>query len=679
MYSFWEVFSVNMNRVSDVLNTVWKRIYDNLFQDVKLLLYLMVLIAVYRIAFIIIMEAYWEDATTWADVWTAFAKGWLLSYQTTGYLAGISFIACTALSLVWEKGANRLRMVIGSVYAVLLSVLFVARMPYYAQFKMGFNQLIFNTLRDDTSALTATIHEQYNLVLLVGAAIVLSYIAIVCLIKLLKKKVIPLPDMGSRIGNFSAKVAIIALIYHISVFCGNCGGMSYLDYFNWENAGITNDQLLNEAILDDGQALYRAYVCQERLEWSSGMNISEDELRAHALSLSDGTVADPRHLDDCLVKTASGASRPKHVILIIAESYANWPLEQQYKDLHIGDGMKSIIAQPNTAYLDRMLPNGYCTIAGIMGCLTGFSDVNLYMNYLPQTYKEVYSTSIAPQMARLGYRPVFFYGGPPSWEAVRDFTLSQGYEKFYGQSDYGNVTGNVWGCDDKHLFAEVLRALEKEESGFYTVMTTSNHSPFSVWLDGEGYPEDVVHKNLTDKQKDDWTLTKSLGHYWYADKYMAQFIKDVQKRFPDTLIMVVGDHADRMNLEATPRLYQRYAVPLIVTGKGVTKNLFPKDAAGSHINILPTLIELCAPKGFEYTSVGTSLTKGVKIGYSYGYWITAEEMGYTDRADGREAIDPTRAVKKSIPWKTIEREIVRGRSVSWWRIEKGNTEFTAAQ
>lgn len=269
MYSFWEVFSVNMNRVSDVLNTVWKRIYDNLFQDVKLLLYLMVLIAVYRIAFIIIMEAYWEDTTTWADVWTAFAKGWLLSYQTTGYLAGISFIACTALSLVWEKGANRLRMVIGSVYAVLLSVLFVARMPYYAQFKMGFNQLIFNTLRDDTSALTATIHEQYNLVLLVGAAIVLSYIAIVCLIKLLKKKVIPLPDMGSRIGNFSAKVAIIALIYHISVFCGNCGGMSYLDYFNWENAGITNDQLLNEAILDDGQALYRAYVCQERLEWSS--------------------------------------------------------------------------------------------------------------------------------------------------------------------------------------------------------------------------------------------------------------------------------------------------------------------------------------------------------------------------------------------------------------------------
>ena len=668
-----------MNRISDGLSTVWRRIYDNFFQDMKLLFFLMVLIAVYRIAFIVIMEAYWEDTTTWADVWTAFVKGWLLSYQTTGYLAGISFISCTALSFVWEKGARRLRMIIGSLYAIVFSILFVARMPYYAQFKMGFNQLIFNTLRDDTSALTATIHEQYNLALLVGAAIVLSYTAIVFLHKLLKKKVIPLPDMGTKWGNCAAKAATICFIYYMSVFCGNCGGLSYLDYFDWENAGVTGDQLLNEAILDDGQALYRAYVCQERLEWSSGMNIDEVQLLAYARALSDGTADDPRTLDDYLKKTADGAERPRHVILIIAESYANWPLMDQYRDLHIGDGMRSIIEQDNTAYVDRMLPNGYCTIAGIMGCLTGFNDVNLYMNYLPQTYENIYPTSIAPQMKRLGYRPVFFYGGPPSWEAVRDFTLSQGYEKFYGQSDYGDVTGNVWGCDDKHLFNAVLRELEKEESGFYTIMTTSNHSPFSVWLAGEEYPEDIVHANLTDKQKEDWTLTKSLGHYWYADKYMAQFIKDVQARYPDALIMVVGDHADRMNLEAAPRLYERYAVPLIVTGKGVTKDIFPPDTAGSHVNVLPTLIELCAPRGFEYTSVGTSLTKGSVIGFSYGYWITAEEMGYTDRAGEREAIDPAQEVAHSIPWQMIEEEVMRQRSVSWWRIENGNAIFTQQQ
>ena len=668
-----------MNRISGGLSTVWRRIYDNFFQDMKLLLFLMVLIAVYRIAFIVIMEAYWEDTTTWADVWTAFVKGWLLSYQTTGYLAGISFIACTALSFVWEKGARRLRMIIGSLYAIVFSILFVARMPYYAQFKMGFNQLIFNTLRDDTSALTATIHEQYNLALLVGIAIVLSYIAIVFLHKLLKKKVIPLPDMGTKWGNCAAKTAAICFIYYMSVFCGNCGGLSYLDYFDWENAGVTGDQLLNEAILDDGQALYRAYVCQERLEWSSGMNIDEVQLLAYARALSDGTADDPRTLDDYLRKTADGAERPRHVILIIAESYANWPLMDQYRDLHIGDGMRSIIEQDNTAYVDRMLPNGYCTIAGIMGCLTGFNDVNLYMNYLPQTYENIYPTSIAPQMKRLGYRPVFFYGGPPSWEAVRDFTLSQGYEKFYGQSDYGDVTGNVWGCDDKHLFSAVLQALEKEESGFYTIMTTSNHSPFSVWLAGEEYPEDIVHANLTDKQKEDWTLTKSLGHYWYADKYMAQFIKDVQARYPDALIMVVGDHADRMNLEATPRLYERYAVPLIVTGKGITKDMFPPDTAGSHVNVMPTLIELCAPRGFEYTSIGTSLTKGSVIGFSYGYWITAEEMGYTDRAGEREAIDPAQEVVHSIPWQMIEEEVMRQRSVSWWRIENGNAIFTQQQ
>lgn len=667
---------MQINRLSDVVDTVWKRIYDNFFQDVKLLLFLMVLIGIYRIAFIFIMQDYLEDTTTADDIRTALYTGWLLSLQTTGFLVSISFGACTLVSLVREKWAYYLRLIIGSVYTIALSVAFIARMPYYAQFKMGFNQLIFNTLRDDTSALTATIHEQYNLTLLVGEALVLSVIGIFVLRLILKTRIIHLPDMGTKWGNYAAKVSVLCLIWLTSIFCGNCGGMSYLDYFNWENAGVTNDQLLNEAILDDAQALYRAYVCQERLEWSSGMNIDEAQLAVYARELSDGTVAEPKTLDDHLVKTAEGRERPRHVILIIAESYANWPLEEAYADLHIADGMKSIIAQDNTAYVSRILPNGYCTIAGIMGCLTGFADVNLYMNYLPQTYEAVYPTSLAAQMKQLGYRSVFFYGGPPSWEAVRDFTISQGYDKFYGRSDYGDVTGNVWGCDDKYLFDEVLRVLEMEESGFYTIMTTSNHSPFSVWLAGEGYPQDEVEKHLTDKQKDDWTLTKSLGHYWYADKYMAKFIQEVEANYPDALIMVVGDHADRMNLEATPRLFERYAVPLIVTGKNVTKDLFPDRTAGSHVNVLPTLIELCAPQGFEYKSIGTSLTKGSEIGLSYGYWITAEEMGYTDRAEGREAIDPLSDVQLSVPWETIEREVMRQRSVSWWRIEKGNADLS---
>ena len=249
---------MNNIRISDVANTVWKRIYDNFFQDMKLLLFLMVMISIYRILFIFVMQDYLEDTTTMDDVWLALYTGWLLSLQTTGTLVSVSFGACTLLSFVREKWSHYLRLIIGSVYTIAFSVAFIARMPYYAQFKMGFNQLIFNTFRDDTSALTATIHEQYNLALLVGEAVVLSVVFIVLLRFLLKTPIVQLPDMGSLWGNRCAKVAILALVWQMSVFCGNCGGLSYLDYFNWENAGVTNDQLLNEAILDDGQALYRA-------------------------------------------------------------------------------------------------------------------------------------------------------------------------------------------------------------------------------------------------------------------------------------------------------------------------------------------------------------------------------------------------------------------------------------
>lgn len=44
------------------------------------------------------------------------------------------------------------------------------------------------------------------------------------------------------------------------------GGWSWKSGVNWENAGITNDTFLNESILDDYQAIYRAYANQMRME-----------------------------------------------------------------------------------------------------------------------------------------------------------------------------------------------------------------------------------------------------------------------------------------------------------------------------------------------------------------------------------------------------------------------------
>lgn len=41
---------------------------------------------------------------------------------------------------------------------------------------------------------------------------------------------------------------------------------SYAKFVNWENVVRTKLNLLNEAILDDGQALYRVYSMKRKLD-----------------------------------------------------------------------------------------------------------------------------------------------------------------------------------------------------------------------------------------------------------------------------------------------------------------------------------------------------------------------------------------------------------------------------
>lgn len=61
--------------------------------------------------------------------------------------------------------------------------------------------------------------------------------------------------------------------------------------------------------------------------------------------------------------------------------------------------------------------------------------------------------------------------------------------------------------------------------------------------------------------------------------------------------MILKDHADRYNIEKTPTMYERYAI-FVVTGRGVHKGLLLPDAAGSQIDVVPTILEMIAPRDF---------------------------------------------------------------------------------
>ena len=448
--------------------------------------------------------------------------------------------------------------------------------------------------------------------------------------------------------------------------------LSWENAVDWENAGVTKDEFLNEVILDDYQALYRGYRMNSRMLACNGLNFTAEQIKQLAAQLS-GKPADSDNLDVYLQREAQGAqiAKPKHIFVIVSESYANWPLLPQYEKLHIADGMKGVIAAADSDYCPAMLPNGSSTVSAVTGIVTGLADANLYLTTMPESFKEPYPTAIAPQMEKLGYATSFWYAGPATWERVGAFTTAQGFQHFYSRGDMPeNAAGSVWGCDDEYLYEAVLQGVPQEQDTFSVVLNVSNHSPYTIDLEAKGFPEETVRSALPEELQNDAGLLKELGHYWYADKEMAEFITKIKAKYADALIVVVGDHGDRYNLEKMPGLYERYTVPFIITGNGVHKGLLLPDSAGSQIDIGPTLLELIAPKGFKYMSIGSSLSRNNRMGINYGFYITRDFIGESYNDPPKMQAIPS-GTGKAVDMQQLQNYMDAVHSISWWRPKYG--------
>lgn len=650
----------------------WRSFYALLWQEAKLFLFLWFLLCIFRLIFIIWMWEYIGEQTGFRDVCTALFYGFRISMKSAGALTFGAFTISLCVHFLVPQRVYSVQKWTGRLLVFLLTILFFARIPYYEQFHSGFNQLIFNTFKDDTYALFISLIKQFNLPLKLVAAVLAAWVF--CWFYhwwTIRFKVRELPVLKRWYWNVCLRAAILLLLYQCCLFIRFGGAASYVGDIDWENAGVTKDRLLNEAVLDDVQALQRAYELNSRVESSTGLMFDPAQVVRYGEIIA-GKKRQSANLDAYLEKTAAGRSvkAPRQIFLIVSESYANWPLLEKYAGLHIADGMKEIIAAPDSDYAGAILPNGMSTVSGVMGILTGFADANLYLTHLPEAYQGVYPTALAAQVKKLGYTADFWYAGPNSWERMQDFSLAQGFDVFYGRGDYGETGGNVWGCDDADLYQAVLNGITGESPGFHLILNTSNHSPFTVDLEKAGFDRARLKKALPKQEAGNEELLTQLGHFWYADRQLAAFVHAAKKKYPESLFLIVGDHADRLNIDKHPSLYERYAVPFIVTGYGINKGVFPARTAGSHIDVIPTLLELIAPKGFIYYSLGTSLTRGNTFGVNYGFWITPEYIGYTDSQLEPENFKLTEFPPPGL--EQVNQKVDAIRCVSWWRSKYGN-------
>ena len=118
-------------------------------------------------------------------------------------------------------------------------------------------------------------------------------------------------------------------------------------------------------------------------------------------------------------------------------------------------------------------------------------------------------------------------------------------------------------------------------------------------------------------------------------------------------------------------------MPFILYGKDVLRGIaLPKGAAGAHIDIGPTLVELAAPKGFAYYAMGQDLLAPQKQFLGIG-WFRVVGKNFVLDVSGVSGPPkyyplPDTALPKDLPdIAELKGVFDRTYGIGWWRVRRG--------
>lgn len=660
--------------------------------DLKGFLWFCALFTLFRVVFILVFRSQLAQGLLSVDTVTALWLGLRLSLKTAGVIMLTGALLCTIPKQLFSKWkADSVRYLWYATNTFFFTLLFFGRIPYYKIFNSGYNLMLINGKNDDIRAIIATSVQEYGLLWRLPLALLVA----ACLCLLLKKWLRTKTHCfvtKSRKETIGKSLLLVMCVIIFWVFVRYGGAFSYKDSINWESASRLKSNLLNEAVLDDGQALYRVYSIHKRMKRTTEITFTAEDLRRKIAATGGNPNA--ATIDGAYLHTITEEkmqTQPRHVVMILGESYAQWPFLSQFDSVgtYLAEKGRKFAESSQAIHTKHMLAHGTGTMPAVNGFLSGLPDVGIYTNYEKESYQEKYGTGIGTVLKQLGYKTIFWYGGFGAWQDVELFVKNQNFDEFRDASSFdGYKGGNAWGAPDKELFTNVADYIgrHKEEKIFHLILTTSNHPPYTIDLKEAGFAPDKL-KNLPASIPDDGETLNELGHIWYADHTMGEFVETVEKTVPESMFVITGDHAERFSFAKEMDLKSISSIPCIFYGKGINPTWMPQDQFGSALQIAPTIAALAGRKGDTYSSLVPDLLQQQEFVFNHRLWANAagmyemkEETTLQTETKAKETVAANGQTETTLQanrlqsgfTKTYRQRVNFLRQIAAWRILKGN-------
>ena len=256
-----------------------EKIFSTVELGLKIFLFWIVIFFILRLSYIFFLREFLID-TTAQEIFTAIFFGTRLSLQTAGIFALIILIANLLSKKIFKVISA------GLIFATI--ILHFASIPFYQTFHSNFNQMIFAGF-----ALFVTFLQEFNLLPKLFVAVILSAVIYKIFHKINYKNFTG--------GNLQKIFLALATIFLANV-CFYGGGLGWQTELNFENIGVTKNNLLNESILDSFQAIHRARVLQNRIVNSQGLNFTAEQIKNLSQKVT-GKNIDSDNIDDYLKKS----------------------------------------------------------------------------------------------------------------------------------------------------------------------------------------------------------------------------------------------------------------------------------------------------------------------------------------------------------------------------------------
>ena len=652
----------------------WMRFFLQSRKDAKLWLSCVLFLSLFRVALILLFrERMGHDTRAW-DILAAAAYGMRYDSMVAAYAVLLPFllsIGCLFADL--QALADRVRAAMGTLFLVGSSILFVVTVGYFREFDDQFNHFVFGFLYDDTTAILTTIWKEFHPLRNFSVMALLLVPVLFAKKRFVDGGTVPEESVPRHRIPPSLRIAITLLTILLFAFAirGSFGRRPA----QRKDAGVTRDEFLNKTILNPHLSLRYAISDHRELADTKGLAtfLPDGDVGAAARYLFKRDESFP-DLDLYMRKTAKGPvnAPARQIFLIVMESYDAWPLLEKYRSLRLSEGLAGLAAQGLS--VGSFLSASSGTMTSLAPIITGLADAGLHTS-LQKSARKPYRSSVPETFHRLGYKTRFFYGGKIKWQRIDEFTKAQGFREVYGASHMGKVfSGNEWGVDDEYLFDFVANTVTDDEKSFNLILTTSYHPPYDIDVYARGYPVRKVPDDLKDLFDPGTVDLSTLGHLWYADRELAGFVRKMEGKLTAPLFAVTGDHYGRKFINSRPDFFERSAVPFVLYGREVLAGIpLPEGAAGSHIDIGPTLIERAAPRGFVYYSLGEDLLAPRKPSVGVGRGKVVGPGFIADVAGSRTVYPAPGAGNPGVlpPIEELAKRHNAVHGLSWWIIRNG--------